>query len=554
MKVPRSNVDEWGVCVNCGNVYEYLEGEVCSVCEDTGIPFYSFYLYTLFDHLLPKDGTLQEARSAVANPVNPRTHTGPDGRVSLSSRVQASELHGDSPADIELQNRALQTLSHMATGYADAVSSAMPGARVAPSKLKSSNTVSRAVKRLNVKISRITDYDNGKYRSGPQFNAISTAYAEDTPITEVIEEVRIVTDNAYTKHRQYRVDLNDFTLLWTASKTTVNPDWLKGTLGDVWRRAHANTLCVSTTDAKRSVLDLHVVVYYNPTGAEDDGEYESKTYTKKVEHVTTRKGKRANSVVAADLHAQTALSSTVKKPRVLPAGKNAYATTLSRSGGTTYIVKRGTYAADKDNSFIWVEEEEVLKAVVEKNSFASGKMKNSYKMLIAGISYAAKSFYNIVAEGPLKGHAWLVDPLLSTDPGVTRKFSGTETAGRNEDLVGIDTAMLPMTSRKAETSAQGLVLFDLMIHSSSESYGHGDQGWEGLEDFVDQHRCNSICTLLGLPSVDDIRSGLEAKEDGHTTRVSKSPSPSSSTHTSPNLEGMHSMHKNPIGDDLDTDE
>jgi hypothetical protein len=46
------------------------------------------------------------------------------------------------------------------------------------------------------------------------------------------------------------------------------------------------------------------------------------------------------------------------------------------------------------------------------------------------------SFIVTVAEGPLKGYAWLIDPLLSTNPGATRKFSGTETAGRNEDLPG----------------------------------------------------------------------------------------------------------------------
>jgi hypothetical protein len=101
---------------------------------------------------------------------------------------------------------------------------------------------------------------------------------------------------------------------------------------------------------------------------------------------------------------------------VLPVGKDAYATTLSRSGGTTYIVKKETYTLDEENNFIWVEEEEVFKAVIEKKSFASGKMKNIYKisypcrspwlesshhkvqMLIAGLSYAAKSFYNIGNE------------------------------------------------------------------------------------------------------------------------------------------------------------
>jgi hypothetical protein len=45
----------------------------------------------------------------------------------------------------------------------------------------------------------------------------------------------------------YRTDLM---LLWTLSRTTVNPDWLQGTLGDVWRKAQANPLCVSSIDAK----------------------------------------------------------------------------------------------------------------------------------------------------------------------------------------------------------------------------------------------------------------------------------------------------------------
>lgn len=31
-------------------------------------------------------------------------------------------------------------------------------------------------------------------------------------------------------------------------------------------------------------------------------------------------------------------------------------------------------------------------------------------------------------------------------------------------LVGIDTAALPLTSRKAETVAHSLILFDLMVH------------------------------------------------------------------------------------------
>ncbi|RXW18836.1 hypothetical protein EST38_g7019 [Candolleomyces aberdarensis] len=290
MKAPRPDVNDWGICTNCGNTYEHLEVAICSICEDT-------------------DGTVQVARDAIANPVNPRAHTGPDGRASLSSRVQAPEQSYGNAVDIE--NRARQALAHMANGYADAVSNAMPGVRVAPSKLKSSNAVSKAVKRLSVRISKVTDYDNGRYRTGPQFNAISTSYTEDTPMSEIIEQIQTIADNAYTKHREYRVDLNDITLLWTTSKTTATPDWLQGTLGDLWRKAQTNLLCVSPTDAKRSVLDFHVVVDYDPTRLEEEC-YESKVEKR---HVTARKTKRANSVVAADLHLRSSANAAAKKPR-----------------------------------------------------------------------------------------------------------------------------------------------------------------------------------------------------------------------------------------------
>jgi hypothetical protein len=72
--------------------------------------------------------------------------TGRDGHVSLSSRVQGNEHVSADITDLEvslnlppvhqiitwvscyqLQNRARQTLAHMAHGYADTVESAMPG-------------------------------------------------------------------------------------------------------------------------------------------------------------------------------------------------------------------------------------------------------------------------------------------------------------------------------------------------------------------------------------------------------------------------------------------
>ena len=47
----------------------------------------------------------------------------------------------------------------------------------------------------------------------------------------------------------------------------------------------------------------------------------------------------------------------------------------------------------------------------------------------------ADTFLVEVIEGVEEGLAWIVDPLL--DPKSTRKFSGTDIAGRNSDFVGI---------------------------------------------------------------------------------------------------------------------
>ena len=60
------------------------------MCQDTGVLF-KCSLFLSLRLILCIDGTAQLAREAIENPVNPRAHIGPDGRASLSSRVQANE-------------------------------------------------------------------------------------------------------------------------------------------------------------------------------------------------------------------------------------------------------------------------------------------------------------------------------------------------------------------------------------------------------------------------------------------------------------------------------
>jgi hypothetical protein len=83
------------------------------------------------------------------------------------------------------------------------------------------------------------------------------------------------------------------------------------------------------------------------------------------------------------------------------AGKNAY-TTLSRSEGSVYVVKKATYILDEKNNLMWVEDDEPLSITIEKKSFASGKMKNAFKVWFVSISSSHRSLthHRCSSRGP----------------------------------------------------------------------------------------------------------------------------------------------------------
>ncbi|TEB34281.1 kinase-like protein [Coprinellus micaceus] len=555
LKKPRALIEEWGSCSHCGSAYEHLEGALCFKCTDAD------------------DGVVQAARGAIASPVNPRAHTGPDGRVSLSSRVHEQ----GSDSNQERRDHAARVLAHMGSGYAEAVGRAIPGMRISPSKLKvaatsSSGAIMKPVPRLNIKISRVTDHDKGRYRTGPTFHSVSTQIPTDMPASELAAMCWTIADNAYTKGRGRRVAEESFSILWSSSRTLLNSEWLAEgeAIGDLWRRASSNSLLVPANDVKRKVMDFHVVVQEEEDSEElDQANLAKKTYI-------TRKGKRANSVGTADLHTQSQLltpsdSTSGKKPRVASSGREAYTTTINRVPGTLYMATKAGYVEDEHGSLTWVEEDVPMKIIVEPKPFASGLCKDAHKMTIDGVVYAAKcyydvgygesvskednlhhlkeeanrqrlasgcaqrfmdaatkskiSFYNlraahpfivIIAEGTNKGHAWLVDTLISEHASV-RKFSGTNEAGLNMvDLVGktcdayahyslydSDCAAVFVDIQGTfywSTTGHFLYMFDFMMHSCDGFSGLGDNGWSGINTFVQQHTCNSICKALELTS------------------------------------------------------
>ncbi|KZT50833.1 hypothetical protein CALCODRAFT_513052 [Calocera cornea HHB12733] len=94
------------------------------------------------------------------------------------------------------------------------------------------------------------------------------------------------------------------------------------------------------------------------------------------------------------------------------------------------------------------------------------------------------TLYEVVLP-PEQGRAWLVEPYISLDPPM--KFSGTDAAGT---LVLVDLQGLPRE--------MPIVLFDVQTHTRAAESGLGDLGQRGIDNFVSQHKCQTLCQKLGL--------------------------------------------------------
>ncbi|KAH7889504.1 kinase-like domain-containing protein [Phlebopus sp. FC_14] len=120
---------------------------------------------------------------------------------------------------------------------------------------------------------------------------------------------------------------------------------------------------------------------------------------------------------------------------------------------------------------------------------------------------------------------WLVEPRRTT---TVIKFSGTMQHPSTNDKRGITIAAFayfvfefsghklvfadiqgsPMTV----DGRDGIVLFDVMTHTDAGHSGIGDHGKEGITSFIRQHKCDYICTGMGLPPLIDTESDGESSE------------------------------------------
>ncbi|TFK22794.1 hypothetical protein FA15DRAFT_657230 [Coprinopsis marcescibilis] len=339
---------------------------------------------------------------------------------------------------------------------------------------------------INVHLAKITDHDNGKYRTGPCFNATCISYPEDTPCSEIWNDMFTTCDTTYTWEHDYRLFDLHFCL-----------------------KAIAPTLRVLLLDRQHTLQHSMALwekglVLRRVTGAWG------------ADNVTIWTDEPGSIKVTVE--------------------KELFASGLTKLIHKMYIetdILAAKYYFDIGDSSL-VSREENTK-VPERGASPTETGLLSLKVSVYSIPsefqvylWVADVFMLTVTVGPKKGYLWLVDPLFSNAK--IWKFSGTTKAGSNDvdlvgwtcnafahflffnskgtivfvDIQGIDSNALPMTSRKGKMSAIALTLFDLMVHSYNKTYGLGDLGFVGLASFVAQHECNSICNALGLLGLDTI--------------------------------------------------
>ncbi|KAJ7664012.1 hypothetical protein DFH06DRAFT_1128363 [Mycena polygramma] len=531
------------LCTGCGKRYHWLSGDRCGRCQD---------------------------RAAKQN-LNWTVCGGCGSTFEfLDEGVDCDSCKERDAAISHLKSQAARVLSSLVNSHTEAVQNATHPDNVARSKVRGAAAVARAIPRIQVKLSRATNANTRPSEKNSNLMPTLQDWPETTPFHQVRAALGAVLDHHYTSKYAVRVSGADFSLKYVASKTGVNDDHTQGTLGDLW--AASTGITVKAGDRKNRVLDLEAVVDYLKTEvfASDD------------EDAYTGAAKRKAS--SYPTHAS-------KRPALTRAGAAFYQSTVQLNEDR-YIVSRIDCTFDNVGTIIWTEDSHSFEVSLRKESSASGSMKTMYTLTLNGQKFAAKCFFSVggqrpsgeenlaylknelvvqklaarsltrfqervttgkisiadlqvadcfilrVAEGPQKGHAWIVDPLLiSTE---VTKFSGTEVAGSHGDLFGATCDSLAHYSLEDSEGSlvfvdiQGIlccsfsgpdltgahflgikqpqyvhgirgsdqvVLFDLMAHTTAGGMYLRDKGATGIEEFKRQHICNTICKAMPLKNL-----------------------------------------------------
>ncbi|KAJ7270397.1 kinase-like domain-containing protein, partial [Mycena rebaudengoi] len=67
-------------------------------------------------------------------------------------------------------------------------------------------------------------------------------------------------------------------------------------------------------------------------------------------------------------------------------------------------------------------------------------------------------------------------------------------------------------SESHSPSKKAGILFDLMSHTQSGDSGAGDHGEDGMQSFVDQHKCGQRCIQMGLEALKETKETEDESE------------------------------------------
>ncbi|KAF8185942.1 kinase-like domain-containing protein [Pholiota molesta] len=476
--------------------------------------------------------------------------------VYTNPYINNTIAHTPDDSDEWRRREAERITISIGNSHLSAVARANPTVKVANAKFKyKAPMVSRAVAKYNIMIKNIV------HRNSPRtkvtcYDPTIIPVEEGHLWTDIQEDIRIFLDNIYGENFHHRIySSKDFSLCYQNSNTALSEYEESAVFGVIWNDTMKNIgLCITEKAAKVRTLELIAIVNYPVIKSMMDDE--------DVEDEFSTKGRKSMKRKALNTGFNPSTSVDGRSKWMAISGPNSYLTNI-----TANFIQEAIYMVMKTECNIsgpnirWVRSPEMQMRLEEKK-IGAGKTKEAFKLKIgdSNISYAGKRFYYIgdntgragvslednvknlceelvrqkvaqqalikfdeqiksnkingynlkvadaflltVTEGQDRGLAWIVDPLLESS--ATIKFSGTNEAGHNGDLMGMTCDAFAHFS--LYDSSGTCVFVDIQV----------DDGTEGIDEFKRQHTCNSICKELQLPDIsqeDEAQAPVEPADD-----------------------------------------
>ncbi|KAF8179207.1 kinase-like domain-containing protein [Pholiota molesta] len=510
---PKEN---WRMCTLCGDLYEFLDKAICVKCQVDQDK---------------ADNSGAAIHHAMSNSVNPRTHSNHGTPVYTNPYINNTIAHTPDDSDEWRRREAERITTSIGNSHLSAVARANPTVKVANAKFKyKAPTVSRAVAKYNIMIKNIV------HRNSPRtkvtcYDPTIIPVEEGYLWTDIQEDIRIFLDNIYGEHFNHRIySSKDFSLRYQNSNTALSEFEESAVFAVIWNDTMKNIgLCITEKAAKVRTLELIAIVNYPVIKSMVDDEDVEDEFATKGRKSIKRKALNTGFNPSTSVDGRSKQMQMRLEEKKIGTGKTKEAFKLKiGDSNISYAGKRFYYIGDNngragvslEDNVKNLREELVRQKVAQQALIKFDEQIKSNKINAYNLK-VADAFLLTVTEGQDRGLAWIVDPLLESS--ATIKFSGTNEAGYNGDLMGmtcdafahfslydssgtcvfVDIQGIQGKDRSSGRSqgANTLTLFDLMAHSKDQAMGLGDKGTEGIDEFKRQHTCNSICKELQLPDI-----------------------------------------------------